>query len=359
MTTLDRRFVPAGEVTASRRGFFWVGTEPVETAAGTVVRGPMYVTWEQPAEPVTGPAWVLIHGGGGQGTDYLGTPDGRLGWARMLVAAGHTVFVVDRPGHGRSPYHPDVLGAMGPQPTAEGLTPIFVPPAEGDGSHPTAGLHSQWPGGTEPGDELFDEWLAAAGPMPADLAAMHALERDRLVELLDMVGPAVVVTHSAGGPGTFAAVDARADLVAALIAIETVGPPFVEDKDRGLDLRWGVSSMPIAFDPPAHDPAELELITEVNPEFGSVPITLQCEPARRLVNLGRIPIAVVTGEASPFLAFDRHLAEFLRQGGCDVELLRLAELGVRGNGHGLMLERNNEEALEVLTDWVERKLSVI
>jgi pimeloyl-ACP methyl ester carboxylesterase len=355
MTTLDKRFVPSGEVTTSRRGFFWIGAEPLETAAGTVERGPMFVSWEQPEEPVTGPAWILVHGGGGQGTDYLGTPDGRPGWARMLVEAGHTVFVVDRPGHGRSPYHPDVLGAMGPQPTAERLMPIFVPHAGGEeeGGEP---LNEQWPGGTAPGDEVFDQWLAPAGPMPADAPAMHALERDRLVELLDMIGPAVVVTHSAGGPGTFAAVDARPDQVAALIAIETVGPPFFEADGGGRDLRWGVTSVPIAFDPPAGDPSELELVTEINPEFGSVPITLQREPARHLVNLGRVPIAVVTGEASPFLAFDRHLVEFLRQGGCDVELLRLAELDVRGNGHGMMLERNNDEVLDVLTDWVEHKL---
>ena len=52
---------------------------------------------------------VLIHGGGGQGTDWLGTPDGRPGWATFLVQEGYAVYVVDRPGHGRSPYHPDVL----------------------------------------------------------------------------------------------------------------------------------------------------------------------------------------------------------------------------------------------------------
>jgi pimeloyl-ACP methyl ester carboxylesterase len=358
MTAVDKRFVPTGEVTTSRRGFFWIGAEPLQTEAGTVERGQMYVVWEQPEEPVSGPAWVLIHGGGGQGTDYLGTPDGRPGWARMLVEAGHTVFVVDRPGHGRSPYHPEVLGEMGPPPTAERLMPIFVPPAdsEEEGGEPA---NDQWPGGTAPGDQVFDQWLAPAGPMPVDAHAMHALERDRLAELLDMVGPAVVVTHSAGGPGTFAAVDARPDKVAALIAIETVGPPFQKGEDGGLDLRWGVSTVPLTFDPPVADPAELELVTEVNPEFGSVPITLQHEPARRLQNLARTPIAVVTGEASPFLAFDRHLVEFLRQGGCDVELLRLAELDVRGNGHGMMLERNNEEVLEVLSDWVSRKLETI
>ena len=98
----------------------------------------MYVEWESPAdaESTPGPPWVLVHGGGGQGTDYLTTPDGRLGWSRLLVEQGHTVYVVDRPGHGRSPHHPDVLGPMGPQMGAALLRPIFVPPAEGPDSNP-------------------------------------------------------------------------------------------------------------------------------------------------------------------------------------------------------------------------------
>ena len=58
-----------------------------------------------------------------------------------------------------------------------------------------------------------------------------------------------------------------------------------------------------------------------------------------------------------FLGFDRHLAEFLAQGGCDVELVRLADHGVHGNGHMMVIERNHAEALRVLTDWAERKLA--
>jgi pimeloyl-ACP methyl ester carboxylesterase len=308
-----------------------------EGPLGTVLRGPLYVEWEAPAEPLSRPPWVLVHGGGGQGTDYLTTPDGRLGWSRLLVQQGHTVYIVDRPGHGRSPHHPDVLGPMGPPMGAQGLRPIFVPPPEGVDSNPWAGLHTQWPGGREPGDPVYDQWLAPLGPMLANWADMHALEQARLAELLDLVGPAVVVTHSAGGPGTFLAADARPEQVAALIAIETVGPPFV--KRPGMDLAWGLAAAPLTFDPPADDPSELHE-----------------GPARRLPNLSRFPIAVVTGEASMFRAFDRDLVDFLAQAGCDVELVQLADHGVRGNSHGIMLERNNAEALAVLTEWVERRL---
>ena len=124
----------------------------------------------------------------------------------------------------------------------------------------------------------------------------------------------------------------------------------------GLDLAWGFASSPIAFDPPVSDPSELELVTEVRPEFGEIPVTLQREPARRLAHLSRFPIAVMTAEASMFLAFDRHLVAALEQGGCDVELVRFADRGVHGNSHAMMLELNNDEALGVVVDWVAEKL---
>ena len=333
------RHVPSGPVTTSRRGSFWVGlSDRVDGPLGSVLRGPMYVEWEAPAEPAPGPPWVLVHGGGGQGTDYLTTPDGRLGWSRLLVAQGHTVYVVDRPGYGRSPHHPDVLGPLGPQVGAAVLRAIFFPPAKGPDSHPSAHLHTQWPGGRDPGNPVFDQFQAPLSSMPAAWAEMQALEQARLAELLDRVGPAVLVTHSAGGPGTFLAADATPDQVAALIAIETLGPPFAKRPEMGLDLAWGLASAPLTYDPPAADPSELH-----------------DGQARRLPNLSRFPIAVVTGEASMFAMFDHDLLAFLEGAGCDVELVRLADHGVHGNSHGIVIERNNAEALAVITEWVARR----
>jgi pimeloyl-ACP methyl ester carboxylesterase len=229
---------------------------------------------------------------------------------------------------------------MGPQMGAEALRPIFVPPADGPDSNPWASLHTQWPGGREPGDPIYNQWLAPSGPMLASWADMHALEQRRLAELLDLVGPAVLVTHSAGGPGTFLAADTRPDRVAALIAIETVGPPFAKRPEIGLDLAWGLASAPLTYDPPATDPSELQDGTP-----------------RRLPNLSRFPIAVVTAEASMFRLFDRDLVAVVVGAGCDVELVQLADHGVHGNSHGMMLERNHAEVLAVLTRWVDGKLA--
>src|SRR4051794_26802818 len=71
--------------------------------SGTLKR-PVYI--ERIAASGHAPArWpiVMVHGGCHTGICYLATPDGREGWAGLFAAAGHDVFVVDWPGHGRSP----------------------------------------------------------------------------------------------------------------------------------------------------------------------------------------------------------------------------------------------------------------
>jgi hypothetical protein len=74
--------------------FFWVGVERVTLPGGTspVVSGKqMYVEYQVPAKVKHPFPIVLIHGGGGQGLDWMGTPDGRRGWSTMLLEEGYRV----------------------------------------------------------------------------------------------------------------------------------------------------------------------------------------------------------------------------------------------------------------------------
>jgi pimeloyl-ACP methyl ester carboxylesterase len=211
----------------SRRGSFWITGERVRTPVGTVPRGPMYVAWEAPAGAAHPLPLVLVHGGGGQGLDYLATPDGRPGWASLLVEAGYAVYVVDRPGLGRSPHHPDVLGPMGAPFPFEIGAQLFGPPA---GSVPG---HTQWPGEGGLDDPVLEQFMCCVGPMLASLADGHSLEAERLARLLDAVGECVLVTHSAGSACGWLAAQARPQLVRALVAIEPMGPPFAEMPGMG------------------------------------------------------------------------------------------------------------------------------
>ena len=336
----------------SRRGFFWVGTEPEQLPdGGRGVRGAMFVHWEAPLDVRHRLPVVLVHGGGGQGLDWMGTPDGRPGWLAMLIERGHVVYVVDRPGHGRSPHDPALLGPMAPGMPEPALVDLFAPATDGTSMNPLAAGHTQWVGGRTPEDPVLRQFIASGGPMAADSAAAHALEGRRLAELLDLIGPAVVITHSAGAPTGWVGADLRPDQVAALVAIEPVGPPFNERFGPG-SFAWGPTSAPLTYDPPASSPADLDLVRDEPVAPGAPSRVLQAEPARRLVNLARVPIAVVTAEASPFAFIDPLTVEFLQQAGCDVEHVRLADHGLTGNGHAVQFERNNAEVLDVVLGWV-------
>src|ERR1022692_995494 len=99
------------------------GVEHALLARGTVCNGmQMYVEHWIPSEVKHPYPVVLIHGGYGQGSDWIATPDGRRGWATLLLEQGYKVYVIDRPGQGRNPYHPFVHGYFDKEaPTFEGV----------------------------------------------------------------------------------------------------------------------------------------------------------------------------------------------------------------------------------------------
>jgi pimeloyl-ACP methyl ester carboxylesterase len=320
-------------------GYFWVGAERIELPGGGVASAgtQMYVEYWVPAERRHELPLVLVHGGGGQGVAFLGRGDGHRGWLHHALDAGYAVYVPDRPGHGRNPPHPDLVGPMSePTPYAAVIPQFGVGTAGG-----------RWPGTGDVGDPGLDAFMAQQRPMRFDTAPFaHAVSRGRGAELLDRIGPAVLVTHSAGGPFGWVTADARPELVRALVAVEALGPATV--------------AIPLAFDPPVASVSELALEPLPDPpdvDFGGlarVPRVVQAEPARRLTALARIPIAFVTSDDPAFGALNASAIAFLRQAGCSVEELRLADLGIHGNGHFMPLEENNGEVLRVVLDWAGR-----
>jgi pimeloyl-ACP methyl ester carboxylesterase len=336
------------------QGFFWVGIERKKTPQGTVAAGPMYLRYQIPHELRHPWPIVMVHGGGGQGLDYLGTPDGRPGWATFFLRQGYAVYVVDRPGLGRSPYHPEVLGPMSPLPTYELTRRLFTEPAATPDAFPQARLHNQWPGkSAADADDVLDQLVAGFGPSVVDLAQAHERERRCGADLLDRIGPAILVTCSAGGPFGWLAADARPACVKAIIAIEPVGPPF-SASPMG-KLSWGLTAAPLTFEPPAASADDLKTALKPAPRIGLKDCFVQAEPARRLVNFKDFPILVVTSEAS-WMAQDGHgVVDFLVQAGAQAEQVRLEDEGIRGNGHMMMLETNSDEIAALLHRWLSKR----
>jgi len=317
----------------SRRGNLWIPGEIVETDSGTVQRAPLYATWEAPEESRFPYPIVLVHGGGGQGTDWQSTPDGRPGWAPRFVEAGYIVYVVDRPGHGRSPYHPDVIGQMGPPFPYEAARGLFFPDEVQD-------EHTQWSYSRTAGELEVDQLVAAMGPLPQDLAVSQRMDADRLARLLDQVGPAVLVTHSAGGPAGWLTADARPDLVQAIIAVEPVGPAFAEIPGIGR-LDWGLTAAPIGY----------------ATDFSSGQEVEQSTPSQRTISaLKDLPVSLVTGGASSFAKFADQVVDFLNTAGAKARWLHLPEHGIEGNGHGLIFEANSDQVLDLVKHEINRRV---
>lgn len=303
----------------AEQGHFFTALKEVEHEFGTSVTG-MHVQYQVPADVRHDPL-VLVHGGGGQGLDMLATPDGREGWATLFLRQGFPVYVVDRPGMGRSPHHPALFGEPGPPAVYGGLVASFAGPAP-DG----VPEHTQWPGDGSRDDPALAQFLAGQESFPASLVAAHEAMRDGAAALLDRIGPAVLLTHSMGSAFGWLAADVRWEQVRAIVAVEPVGPPFVLLPGIG-KFRYGLTAIPVSFG---------------TDEIGG----------DATLTLGDLPVAVVTAESSGHGPADRQTAEYLRRCGARVTEMRLGELGIHGNGHAMMLEKNNTEIVTAITNWI-------
>ena len=83
---------------------------------------------------------------------------------------------------------------------------------------------------------------------------------------------------------------------------------------------------------------------------------LQKEPARKLTNLKKVPILILSAEASYHSPYDHGTSNFLNQAGVKHDFLRLEDQNIKGNGHMMMLEKNNHEIADVLIDWAKSKI---
>jgi pimeloyl-ACP methyl ester carboxylesterase len=332
--------------------FFWLGVKRAELARGTVINGAQaYVEYQIPTNVRHPYPIVIIHGGGGQGLDWMGTPDGRRGWSTHFLEQGYKVYVVDRPGHGRSPYHTELQGPYRPAATYENMERQFSAPEKSPNRTVTAHLHTQWPGTTgQIGDPSVDQAAAGqGGAFLTDLPATHAIWETLLGELLDRIGPSIVMAHSMGGPSCWIAGNARPQLVKGILAIEPNGPPMGQ-------LQWGVTASPMVYDPPAASPSDLKSVTLPAPKPGYQACRIQAEPARKLKNLAGIPIMLVTAEASYHVPYDWGTVAYLKQAGCNVDHVELANIGIHGNGHFMMMEKNNRDISRVLFNWLDKNV---
>ena len=349
----------------ARHGFFYAGGNYVGEKGKEVMGGAMYVEVMVPKRIRHANPMVFLHGAGQTGTDWLQTPDGRPGWAYYFIKRGYVVYMVDYPARGRSAYVPTVDGALTIR-TAPNLSQIWTS-MDTLGDWPQAKKYTQWPGGGpnkgRMGDPVFDyfnktqvQYLAGGN--------QDKLVMDAGAALLDMIGtPVILMTHSQGGGFGWLIADARPKLVRAIITAEPAGPQI-----QGVDtakqtyngrpnLPWGVTSLPLKYDPPINSAADLQVELEGKADGpGLVPCYVQKGTPHKLVNLTHIPVLDVSGEASYHRVFDSCLPKWLNQAGVKTEYVKLEDVGLTGNGHQMMMEKNSDGIAAFFDRWLDKNV---
>jgi pimeloyl-ACP methyl ester carboxylesterase len=363
-------------LTLATSGNFYAGGKYDDTHPSRHIVGQIYVEFQIPAEQRHPFPILMVHGGGQTGSGWHATPDGREGWAQYFLRRGYAVYVADQVGRGRSNYEPEVYGPMDAQ-SLDYVIEKFTS-QERFKHWPQAGLHTQWPGKGEPGDPAFDQYWASDAPGITARVLASRMNVDALTALLDRIGPVILLVHSQSGAFAWPLAQRRPDLVKAIVAAEPSGPPvhqiLVKSSEQRFGVEWdeawkqndedhyrdiprqkefGLGDVPMEYAPAITPVSPLQFEQEPKAQ---APDLARCwrqkQPARKLVGVGGRPIMILEGEASFYAGYNHCNVQYLEQAGVKVDFIKLADRGIRGNGHMMMLEKNSDQVAQVIADWL-------
>ena len=286
------------------------GGDPKSTRwpAGHVMVDNVYATYQYPAE-MRHPHPILFNSGGGHTARvYDTTPDGREGWLTLFVREGFAVYGVDRPNTGRSGTDICKINAV-----KLGLAPTTQLPAINRYAAESSWVTFRWgPKYGEPypntqfpidaADKYFPQTVSTYRDSQETLKSVAAF-----TALIDKVPePVILQTWSSSGLLGYLTAAERPDRVKAILAIET-----------------SVTA------------------------FDAIP------PAGRQ-KLAAIPILIVIGDhAQDRVDASRKFQKEMAALGGRVTVDVLPEAGIYGNGHTMMLEKNNKQIMHRMIAWLE------
>ena len=267
----------------------------------------MYVQYFLPKNRKGKLPLLMWHGGGLTGVTYETTPDGREGWLNMFVRKGWDVYVSDAVERGRSGFSsPDVWPS---EPTFLNYQDPYerFRIGEGAGSWNADPAKRKPIPGTQFPVESYGNFMKQNVPrwLSTDDAIIAAY-----VELVEKICPCAVLVHSQGASFGFKVAEKRPDKFKAIIAIE---------------------------------PATAGILANA--------------PA-----LKNVPVLMVFGDHveehprwAAFKKIDLAYADAIRAAGGKVDVVNLPELGIKGNSHMLMMDKNNAVTADLIQKWLADK----
>ena len=296
-----------------------------------------YVKYQAPTNAKPLPL-IFQHGGAQSSRTWESTVDGREGFDTLFLRKGYSVYLLDQPRSGKSNLStqavtPDTPWASNPMYGDKTLWLLSrMGHYDGNGK-PVA--NAQFPEG-EAAYQVFQQaWTIGSGPLDNDLNA------DVLAQLVGKTDGAILVTHSMGGTiGWRTAL--RSDKVKAIVAWEPGGTPFIFPEN------------------------EMPKITQAR--FAALSGAAMGVPMNEFLKLTKIPIVLYYGDYIQVgsenvgedkwgteLAMAKQFVDTINRHGGDATLVHLPEIGIKGNSHFLMGEKNNRQLADLMAAWLKEK----
>ena len=268
----------------------------------------MYVQYFLPKSPRGALPLLMWHGGGLTGVTYETTPDGREGWLNCFVKKEWPVYNSDAVERGRSGWamYPDIFKGDPVFLTKENPFERFRI-GQGAGSYnKDVSKMKPMPGSQFPieGYDNFTKqnvprWTTTDGPIIA-----------AYTELVDKVCPCVVLVHSQAGLFGIRVAEARPDKIKALVLVEPAGTGPIADAPK-------MKNVPVLA---------------VHGDY--------IEQDSRW--------STIRGNGIKFY-------DALRAAGGSADMVDLPAVGIRGNSHMIMMDKNNLAVADVIQDWLVKR----
>jgi pimeloyl-ACP methyl ester carboxylesterase len=273
--------------------------------------GQLYVQEFRLVSPKARYPLMLWHGGGLTGVTWETTPDGRPGWEWYFLRQGHDVFVPDAYERGRAswPKMPELVDGQPQHRNLNEAWELFRFGPEGsyntDAAKRVAFPGEQFP--VESVEQFQKQSVARWAGKQADQRAQKAYDT-----LVESACPCVLLAHSQGNVFAFNAELANPKKIKAVVSIEPRGAPDIAKVD--------------------------------------------------MKSLAGIPHLVIWGDnisqSEHWVAFQNQSMAYLdalKAAGGDTEIVDLTKLGIRGNSHMTMMDRNSDQVAAIVQDWMKRK----
>jgi hypothetical protein len=319
-----------GPLTLKEQGSFFVGgesktvTQPgfgpnAPPTSGEITVNQMYVQYQIPMKGDQHVPVVMVHGCCLSSKTWETTPDGRMGWSEYFVRKDRPVYLADQVSRARSGFDATAFleirqGKMKPE-----SMPVII-----DATHQVAWTVFRF--GPKYGEAFPDEQF----PMQS----IDELYKQMIPDLNGTLGPQPTATWTQ----------------MAALAAKLNGAILMGHSESGFF------------------PEQAALINPAGIR-GNISIEMPCVTsfsASQLATLAKIPTLIMFGDhlgdvqgggpanwAQSFASCNTFVDQLKKAGG-DAEMMHLPAMGIKGNSHMLMQDKNSDRLADLVIGWIDK-----